>query len=177
MSIDQKPLETLIAKDAIRDLVLLYSRAIDRKDVALLRDLYTADATDDHGWSFTGPADAYCNFIAQSLPHMPYSGHHVCNHLIAVDGDEGNGEVYAIAWHVLPDRENPGARVEDLMLVRYIDNYRRESDGKWRFAKRVVTYDVQMQRPFEGGGEINKWDVDPSYGVCAMPLFQRGARV
>jgi ketosteroid isomerase-like protein len=176
MSIDQTALQNLIAKEAIRDLVHCYSRAIDRKDVELLRDLYTADATDDHGNSFTGPAPAYCDFIEQSLPYMPYSGHHVCNHMIAVDGDVGNGEVYAIAWHILPDRENPGKQIEDLMLVRYIDNYRREADGKWRFSKRVVTYDVQMQRAFDGKGDLNRWDVDPSYEVCTLPLFQRGAR-
>ncbi len=176
MTIDQKTLETVIAREAIRDLVLCYSRAVDRKDIALLRDLYTADATDDHGWSFTGPADAYCDFIEQSLPHMPYSGHHVCNHMISVDGDKGNGEVYALAIHIIPDRTNPGKLVEDFMCVRYIDNYARESDGKWRFSKRIVTYDVQLQRPFNGQGDLNKWDVDPSYGACMMPLFQRGAR-
>ncbi len=176
MSIDQKALETLIAKDAIRDLVLCYSRAVDRKDIDLLRDLYTADATDDHGSSFTGPADAYCDFIEKALPHMPYSGHHVCNHMISVDGDEGNGEVYAIAYHIIPDRQNPGKMVEDFMCVRYIDNYRKETDGKWRFSKRVVTYDVQIVRPFDGKGDLNRWDVDPSYEVCTQRFFQRGAR-
>jgi len=34
MSIDQKALETLIVKDEIRELALLYSRDVDRKDVA-----------------------------------------------------------------------------------------------------------------------------------------------
>ena len=167
-------LQTLIDKDAIRDLVLLYSRAIDRKDVALLRDLYTEDATDSHGDSFDGPADAYCDFIEKSLPYMPYSGHHVCNHLIAVDGDVASGEVYALAYHLIPARD--GSREEDFMAVRYIDNYRRCADGKWRFAKRVVTYDFKLRRPFDGGGLLGLGEQDPSYAVCPQRLFQRGAR-
>lgn len=167
-------LQTLIDKDAIRELVLLYSRAIDRKDVALLRDLYTDDATDSHGDSFDGPASAYCDFIERSLPYMPYSGHHACNHLISVDGDEGNGEVYALAYHVIPNRD--GGQEEDFMAVRYIDNYRRCQDGKWRFSRRVVTYDLKIRRPFDGGGLLGLGDADPSYQVCPQPLFRRGAR-
>jgi ketosteroid isomerase-like protein len=176
MSIDPIALQQLIDKDAIRDLVLAYSRAVDRKDVTLLRDLYTADATDSHGDSFDGGAKEYCDFIEMSLPHMPYSGHHVCNHLISVEGDEGNGEVYALAYHLIPDRANPGAMIEDFMCVRYIDNYRREADGKWRFSKRVVTYDVQIQRPFDGKFRNMLEGTDPSYDVCDQRLFQRGAR-
>jgi ketosteroid isomerase-like protein len=176
MTIDQTALQTLIDKDAIRDLVLLYSRAIDRQDLDLLRDLYTEDATDSHGDSFDGPADQYCEFIARSLAYMPYSGHHVANHLIAVDGDTGSGEVYALAWHMLPDMGDGKGPVEDMMCVRYIDNYRRCADGKWRFARRVVTYDLQVRRPFTGGGTLGQGAADPSYAVCPQRLFQRGAR-
>jgi ketosteroid isomerase-like protein len=167
-------LQALLDKEAIRELVLLYSRAIDRKDVALLRDLYTEDATDSHGDSFDGPAQDYCDFIAQSLPYMPYSGHHACNHLISVEGDEGNGEVYALAYHLIPDSN--GGQDEDFMAVRYIDNYRRCSDGKWRFSKRVVTYDLKIRRPFDGGGLLGLGEADPSYQVCGQRLFQRGPR-
>lgn len=176
MSVDPKALQELIDKEAIRELVHLYSRAVDRKDIALLRDLYTADATDSHGTSFDGGAKEYCDFIEAAVPHMPYSGHHVCNHMISVEGDEGNGEVYALAFHVIPDREHPGTMVEDFMCVRYIDNYRREADGKWRFSKRVVTYDLQTQRPFEGKFRNMLEGVDPSYEVCRQRAFQRGAR-
>jgi len=176
MSENNKALQTLIDKDAIRELVLLYSRAIDRKDIALLRDLYTEDATDTHGTHFDGPADGYCDFIEKSHPFMTYSGHHACNHLISVEGDEGNGEVYAIALHTIPDRNNPGVLLEDFMAVRYIDNYRRCADGKWRFSKRVVTYDIHITRPFDGDGLLGSSPVDPSYGVCGQRLFQRGAR-
>lgn len=174
MAIDETALQALIDKDAIRDLVLLYSRAIDRQDIELLRDLYTEDATDSHGDSFDGPADKYCDFIAGSFPYMPYSGHHVCNHLIAVDGDQASGEVYAVAYHLIPTRE--GGQEEDFMAVRYIDNYRRCADGKWRFSKRVVTYDMQLRRPFTGGGLMALGAADPSYQECLHPFFQRGAR-
>ena len=169
-------IQQLIDREAIRDLVLCYSRAIDRKDIELLRDLYTDDATDTHGDTFDGPADAFCQFIEASLPHMTYSGHHACNHMIAIDGDDANGEVYALAFHVLPDRDNPGSQIEDFMAVRYIDNYRRCADRKWRFSKRVVTYDMQLQRPFTGGGLMALGAADPSYEVCGLPFFQRGAR-
>lgn len=167
-------IQTLLDKDAIRELVLLYSRAIDRKDVALLRDLYTPDATDSHGDTFDGPADAYCDFIERSLPYMPYSGHHVCNHLVSIDGDEANGEVYALAYHIVPDRA--GGQEEDFMAVRYIDNYRRCGDDRWRFSRRVVTYDLKIRRPFTGGSLLGQGDADPSYHVCGQTLFHRGPR-
>ena len=173
---NDRAIQELIDREAIRDLVLCYSRAIDRKDVGLLRDLYTEDATDTHGDSFDGPADKYCDFIAGSLPYMTYSGHHACNHMIAIDGDQANGEVYCLAFHVIPDQQNPGKQIEDFMCVRYIDNYRRCADGKWRFSKRVVTYDMQLQRPFTGGGLMALGEKDPSYSELLLPFFQRGAR-
>lgn len=172
--IDENAVQVLLDKDAIRDLVLLYSRAIDRQDIELLRDLYTGDATDTHGDSFDGTAEDYCQFIAGAFPHMPYSGHHVCNHLIAVDGDEACGEVYALAWHLVPGRD--GGREEDFMAVRYIDNYRRCPDGKWRFSKRLVTYDFKLRRPFDGGGLLGQGAMDPSYAIHANALFARGRR-
>ena len=173
MDIDRKALAELMAKEEIRELALLYSRGVDRKDPAVLRTLYTADATDTHGDTFDGPADKYVDFLEQAFPYMRYSGHHICNHLISVDGDEGEGEVYALAYHVIPDG-NDGWQ-EDLMCVRYLDDYRRESDGRWRFARRVVTYDMRNRRPISPPDAIT--DDDPSYTDFIHPLFARGPRV
>lgn len=170
MASDQ--LVALVAKDEIRELVLLYARGVDRKDGPLLRTLYTKDATDTHGDTFDGGAGAYVDFLESAFPHMRYSGHHICNHLISVNGDTGDGEVYAIAYHIIPDRK--GGWIEDFMCVRYIDNYRRE-DGRWRFAKRVVTYDMRTQRPI-AMPEAATAAPDPSYHVLASRLFARGAR-
>ena len=171
MTVDQDQLAELLAREQIRELALLYSRGVDRKDPELLRELYTDDATDTHGDTFDGPAGEYVDFLEQAFPFMRFSGHHVCNHLISVDGDEAEGEVYALAYHVIPDG-NDGWQ-EDLMCVRYLDRYRREADGRWRFAKRVVTYDMRNRRPITPPDAV---DTDPSYGELCHRLFARGPR-
>ena len=170
---DAAALAILLAKDEIRELGMLYSRGVDRKDAALLRTLYTRDATDTHGDSFDGSAEDFVQFLERSFPHMRYSGHHICNHLISVDGEQGEGEVYAIAWHVVPDGN--GGWQEDLMCVRYIDRYRREG-GRWRFAQRVVTYDMRIRRPMAVSGSAPDNNQDPSFSVLTSRLFARGPR-
>lgn len=165
-------LEQLLAKDAIRELALLYCRGVDRKDPALLRDLYTADAVDTHGDTYDGSASGYVDFLEQAFPFMHYSGHHVCNHLISLNGpDTGDGEVYAVAYHVLPDGN--GGWIEDFMCVRYLDHYRKCTDGLWRFAKRLVTYDFHKQQPSTG---VVREGAEPSYTMHMSSLFKKGAR-
>jgi hypothetical protein len=171
---DADALATLVAKDEIRELALLYSRGVDRKDPALLRTLYTKDGMDFHGDKFRGPAEDYVQFLEASMPHLRYSGHHICNHLISVDGDNGYGEVYALAYHIYRDRS--GGYVEDLQTVRYLDQYRKE-DGRWRFAQRDVIFDAVSVRPIDeptipavGAGE------DESYQHLASRLFAAGPR-
>lgn len=172
MQTEGQALDVLIAKEAIRELVLLYSRSIDRKDVALLRTLYTKDATDTHGDTYDGTADGYCAFIERSLPHLLYSGHHICNHLISVSGDEGEGEAYAVCYHIFSDGK--GGWVEDLLCARYIDRYRREG-GRWLFAKRVVAYDYNSRRPASVSADtVPDGPADRSYAALSHRLFARG---
>lgn len=164
----------LIAKEEIRELALLYSRGVDRKDSDLLRTLYTGDATDTHGDTFDGSASDYVDFLEGAFPYMRYSGHHICNHLISVDGDEGEGEVYALALHILPDGSD--GWLEDFMCVRYLDRYRRGEDGRWRFAKRVVTYDMRTRRPYNPRESTDEKGTDPSYAELTSRLFNHGPR-
>jgi hypothetical protein len=174
VNIDQKALATLIAKDEIRELALLYSRGVDRKDIELLRTLYAKDATDDHGKHFSGTAGDYLRFLENAFPHMRYSGHHVCNHLVSVDGDQGEGEVYALAYHLIPDGK--GGVLEDFAAVRYVDRYRKEN-GRWLFAARVVSFDVRSVRPVPTPEAAPPAPAeDPSYTTLSSRLFARGSR-
>lgn len=174
MNSDQTALQNLLAKEAIRELAMLYSRGVDRKDPALLRDLYTDDATDTHGDTFDGSAEKYVDFLESAFPYIKYSGHHICNHLISVDGDTGQGEVYAIAYHVIPDGN--GGWMEDMMCVRYLDHYRKEPDGHWRFAKRLVTYDMRSRKPIADSDLLEPPSVDPSFEMLTQRLFAPGQR-
>jgi hypothetical protein len=169
---DQQALSDLIAKDEIRDLVHLYSRGVDRKDIPLLRTLYAEGGTDHHGDHFSGTAEDYIEFLAEGLPHMHVSNHCVCNHLIAVNGDEGDGEVYAIAYHLYPDGK--GGTIEDIAVVRYNDHYIKE-EGRWKFASRVVVFDQRSKRQVEAPEPALPVEDDPSHKLSSR-IFARGAR-
>ena len=58
------PLQELIDKQALQELVLSYCRACDRRDFVLLRTLYHDDAVDEHGAMFCGSADEYVAWLA-----------------------------------------------------------------------------------------------------------------
>jgi hypothetical protein len=169
---DVNPLDTLLNKEAIRELVLLYSRGVDRKDIELLRTLYAKNATDDHGAHFKGSADAYIEFLAKSLPHLLAGSHFVCNHLIAVNGNTAEGEVYALACHIFPDGK--GGCVQDVAGVRYLDRYVNEG-GRWLFASRIVRFDIRDIKP-NATPEIAP-AADPSYAALADRVFARGPRI
>jgi hypothetical protein len=167
-------LATLLAKDEIRELAMLYSRGVDRKDIALLAGLYTADGVDAHGEYYRGSAEGYIRFLAESLPRIAYSGHHICNHLISVSGDEAEGEVYVVAYHIIPN--GAGGFVENIQNVRYLDRYRREV-GLWKFAARNVVFDMETIRPYRMPETQPKVGADDdSYAVLTSRLFARGAR-
>jgi hypothetical protein len=179
MGVDQTAMATVIAKDEIRDLVLLYARASDRYDGELMRSLYTKDAIDNHGALFRGPAQDFVSWLekswAKKTPGKVYSGHHICNHLISVMGDEAEGEAYVQSWHVR--LEPDGSFSEHLYFNRFLDRYRKE-DGRWKIALRNVSFDVHTSRPFGEHDELWPNGIEePSYARLTHRLFGKGPRV
>jgi hypothetical protein len=165
-------LATIIAKEEIRELVLLYSRGINRKDFDLLHSLYTSDATDNHGRTFFASIDAFIARLREAVPAQRCSGLYICNHLITVDGDRGEGEVYALSNHIMPDGK--GGWVELRLRARYIDEYRKEGE-RWRFAARTLVFDHHTLEPVPAPeGEAPKPEDDPSYKLLKSRLFQPG---
>lgn len=127
-------LQDLLDRQELADLVARYSRAVDRREFAILEDLYHPDAVHDHGPMFQGRRDDFIAWI-RSSPEDLITQHVVGNALYWIEGDRAEGEIYTINCHVIG-----GAR-DYIAGGRYLDRYVREN-GRWYFAfrKRVVDW-------------------------------------
>ncbi|HXW08993.1 MAG TPA: nuclear transport factor 2 family protein, partial [Steroidobacteraceae bacterium] len=61
MGVEQSaaPLERLLARDGIHEVLARYARGVDRADAELLKSCYHADAIEEHGGTYTGNAHEY----------------------------------------------------------------------------------------------------------------------
>jgi ketosteroid isomerase-like protein len=133
---DSQGLQQLLDKDALRDLVTTYCRAIDRRDYKLLRSLYTDDAVEDRGDTFSGSIDEFIAAMPAMVSGFVLTMHRVSNMLFQVQGDYAEGEIYAEAYHRTPP---PDFR-EITACGRYMDRYQKR-DGVWRIQYRAGTVD------------------------------------
>ncbi len=175
-------LQSLLDKDAIRDLVMSYSRGVDRQDFALLRTLYTEDAIeDDHGGAYSGSADGYVDWLEDIMGRVvDNSVHLVHNHKIVLTGpDTAEGEVYVSGHSRLAQQD--GSREDLTHGMRYLDHYAK-SGGAWRFARRTIIVDWLTagptqwapDRPDTRDAQFGKpGPSDPSYRILKHPYFAR----
>lgn len=170
MTVD--PLQQLVDREAIREVLNRYCRAVDRLDAELLRSTYFEDAWDDHG-PFKGQRD---DFIAWVIPFLRAeyhtTAHHLTTQLIEVDGDTAGAESYV---YLVQDKMKDGVRLRSTAVGRYVDRLERRN-SEWRIARRIVLTDsgsTSEAPPWIGttsstslGGGTRDRD-DPSYGVLA----------
>lgn len=168
-------LQQLIDKQALRELVLTYCRACDRRDFALLRSLYHDDAIDDHGAMFCGSPDAYVAWLPGVLANFAATVHSISNALFVVAGEHAQGELYTLAYH----RTHPPQARDIVIGGRYLDHYERRA-GEWKFLRRSLALDFcRMEavdpaayQEFAAGAPAGRTDLeDPSY--LALSFFRR----
>jgi hypothetical protein len=132
----RSPLEELVEKQAIAELVHRYALALDRKDWALLDRCFTPDARLDYR-SAGGPAGAYHpelrKWLVQVLEPIPVMQHLVSNLVIELDGDRARATVYGVNVNRMgPDESGPNLVCGGI----YHDRLVKGEDG-WRFCERV----------------------------------------
>jgi hypothetical protein len=130
--------ELLADELAIRRVLNLYCRGVDRRDFALVRRCYTADGVDDHG-KYRGSADGFVEFLRHELPErFTTTMHYVGNVVVDVDGNRADAESYVLAYCRLV--VTPDEPVRDYVSgLRYVDRLRRE-DG-WQIASRTCVFE------------------------------------
>lgn len=142
MTEDERARLRMVAdKQEIHDVIMRFSRGIDRCDEALLRSCFHPDGTDDHG-HFKGSGWDFASFIVKSIcERAHHTTHAVANVLIELDPghhDLARAESYVIAC--LRRADGDGREWLDVFAGRYVDRFERREHA-WRIAARVVVHD------------------------------------
>lgn len=134
----EDPLRQFLVEREIERVQHTYARAVDRRDWDLLRDVFHADAIDEHG-PYHGDVDGLVKFLEVQLADVESTTHQMGNCLVEhVTEGVARVETYAtcVHRHVRAD----GSAVDLSFWVRYLDRFERR-DGGWRIADRVVVVD------------------------------------
>ena len=145
--------EELLEQQAVRDVLIRYTRGIDRMDPDLVRSCYHPDAHDDHG-AFQGGTDDFVAWFQQALGFFERTMHFVGNQLVEVDGDVAHAESYCVAYHRRA-ADGAGAASDLVIGLRYCDRLERR-DGEWRIADRVCAMDWSRVDPV-----VAEWEFPP----------------
>lgn len=150
---DERALQELLERDAIRSLIASFSRAADRHDWDGLVSLYHEDGTDDHG-GFSGPVQDLVVWMAGMTTRATTMHHCLGQSIIDLQGDVAFCETYFIsnvtfAADGSTDDGEQASPVNATSVGRYVDRVERRADGVWRFAKRVVVYDFRRAGSFD----------------------------
>jgi hypothetical protein len=126
----------LVAQQEIRDVLIRYTRGVDRLDKALVRSTYWPGAHDDHG-AFQGTVEEFVEWL-NVLEHFDSTMHFIGNQLVEVDGDTAHAESYCVAYHRRGARD--GEQGYDLVLgLRYIDRMERRPASSVPHGRRLVS--------------------------------------
>ncbi len=136
-------LQGLLDKQEITEVLMRYSRAVDRADVELLKACYHADATEDHGGVFSGTAADYIAKIGPVLPKAGVLTHAVSNVLIELEGDSARAEAYITTFARM---KKDGEKFDTLTLARTVDRFERRA-GVWRIAARRMSWEWHHEMP------------------------------
>jgi len=141
---------------AIRVLLDRYAFAMDRRDPALMRTCFTADADLSYfGGLRRYDRDSFADSLLASLAPFKAVNHSVSSIQVVVDGDTARADMHIFATMMLA--ETPSVIVRG---VRVEDEYARTPEG-WQVSKRRHAPFLQYELPttpidFPGVGGINE---------------------
>ena len=178
-----KRLDRLESKDAIRYIVTRYAITCDEHDMDGLMQLFTDDACFDspNGAMVANGKQAIEDMFINTFKIRGPAYHWTHDVTIQMDPDDPNQATGLVLSHA----ETTPNNVVSIAAMRYADNYQRETDGKWRFSKRIITflYYVPAAQFSQGlnnthrvhiGGEILAADIPEKLPVWNQFIDQHG---
>ncbi len=127
--------QTLLDRAAIGDVILRYSRALDRRDWDEVASCFAPDAYADYG-AFKGDVNEVVASIRQGLEVFDKTMHFMEPRIIELSGDKARAETYALAYH----RRTDGGETKELLVrLRYLDELVRHQDA-WLIQRRTAEF-------------------------------------
>ncbi|MFK7830046.1 MAG: nuclear transport factor 2 family protein [Congregibacter sp.] len=163
-NIDLAKLDTFMARQEILAVLARHSRGVDRADREILQSCYHADAIEEHGPNFNGPAMEYIEGAIERLKLMGPMAHYLCSSHVELDGDTAWVETYVLTFarFAAPvslssgavgtedDTNGQDATMDTLTGARSCDKFERR-DGEWRIAHRKISFDWNRDMPSNEG--------------------------
>jgi len=147
MTREQK-LERLLDKEDIRDVLMRYGRGVDRADADILKSCYHADAIEEHGSTYAGPAIPYIDGAVPRIMKMGTLAHYICNiHIDLVSPDKAYVESYLLTFARFA--KDTGS-IDTFTGGRIVDRFEKRG-GEWKIAHRKIAFDWNFDTPTNEG--------------------------
>ncbi len=154
-------LETLIARQAISDVLMRYCRSMDRIDAELGYSVWHEDGLADYGSVFKGTGREFVDWVCMFHRTLVSHSHQIGNILIDVQGERACSETYVTVALLSPKKDEFQSMVTG--RGRYLDRWSKRG-GHWAIDNRqfildfAITQDVHAQI-----GWSSRDTTDPSY--------------
>lgn len=160
-------------KQEIYEVLLRYTRGLDRLDVKLLASCYHDDAYHDHGM-WKGPAMDFVDYAKTTLTTMDRTLHTVENALITVQSEtHAVSEAYCSALHRVPSMKSESGFANHTVYVRYLDRFERRDGGPWRIAERTVVFEWSTVTPIDREWRLTEEYARGARSPCRSALLHR----
>jgi len=178
----ERQLQVLLDKDEIRDVLMRYSRGVDRGEADLIGSCYHPDAVDDHGGIEVAGTETGRLFSGgRPLSSTGQTGQHFMGNIsIDVQGDTAYTEAYFVSYLVVV---RDGVDYTRFRGARYLDRFERR-DGAWKIAYRVVVDDWdRLDRVVELAPMREQWrrgnvrELDPAATFRRGPIANNEAAI
>jgi SnoaL-like domain len=164
---DNEVLAELAAREAIRQQLHNYCRAMDRRDDRLGYAVWHEDGTADYGAGvFQGRGRDFVGQVSRNHLKRTVHSHQIATVGIAVTGCRAVSEAYVT---VRLRTATASGFIEEFYAGRYLDRWSRR-DGRWAIDHRIWVLDFDdADRPVSTRlpSQSSRDESDPSYAVFA----------
>jgi hypothetical protein len=132
-------LDTLLAKQAIAEVLYRYCHAVDRIDPDLGAMIWHDDGLALYEGIFEGTGREFIEFVFDQHRDCDATSHQLTNMLIEVDGEKATSQSYVTACI-------RASGVDVIVRGRYVDSWSQRR-GIWRIDERKFTSDLMQIVP------------------------------